>query len=34
MIRSSDSQLTVIRAAITQGHAEVALMVLNGSVRV
>jgi hypothetical protein len=33
-VRSSDSQLTVMREAATQGHAEIALMILNGSVRV
>jgi hypothetical protein len=32
--RSSDSRLTVMREAATQGHAEIALMILNGSVRV
>ena len=33
-VRSSDSQLTVMREAVAQGHAEIALMILNGSVRV
>lgn len=33
-VRSSDSQLTVMREAVAQGHPEIALMILNGSVRV
>jgi hypothetical protein len=33
-VRSSDSQLTAMRQAAAQGHAEIALMILNGSVRV
>jgi len=33
-VRSSDSQLTVMREAAREGHAEVAMMILTGAVRV